>query len=670
MRWAMAASVVLMFGLVIVPLLKRLTPFGSGAEAVVQAVEGPVFLVGDFSAQAIKVGDQLKSDERVRTSKEAGAVIRLADGSLIETRERSEFYISQNGEGTTIHLDRGSVIVQAAKQRNGHLFVATNDCLVSVTGTVFSVNSGTKGSRVSVIEGEVHVDHGNAKDVLHPGDQVSTRSNLEPVPVQEEVAWSRDAERYAKLLAGIKELRRDLASQVSVPGVRYSTRLLDVVPEKTAFYAALPNLSNTIVESYRVVQQQVAKNEALREWWERKDGKKGQGTSGSGSADARVQEVVEKVRQFGTYLGDEIVVSVALDASSGHPSAPLVIAELSNAQGFRAALEAELREATNNSTDNKGPRLRFIEDPLLAQKSPDVDVDSGELCVWIRDDLFAASPKIEQLKQLAINLQSPQSNAFRGTSFYARLAQVYRDGAGLIVGADLQQVLASSLAANNERRVKAMDQLGVTNLQHFILELKEKDGRGSNRAVLSFSEPRRGMASWLAEPGPMGALKFISPDANMVASFVVKEPTALVNDLLSALQTIDPALQQHLATFEQENNLDVRRDLAAPLGGEFAFAIDGPMLPSPSWKMIFEVNDAARLQQTFEHVVERLNALSARENRRGFEWTKAEGHRRAHILHAALRRLRFRSKLRLCQRLLCDDAQQSARRPRHSLPRL
>jgi len=33
------------------------------------------------------------------------------------------------------------------------------------------------------------------------------------------------------------------------------------------------------------------------------------------------------------------------------------------------------------------------------------------------------------------------------------------------------------------------------------------------------------MASWLAAPGPMGALEFISPDANVVAAFVVKEPS-------------------------------------------------------------------------------------------------------------------------------------------------
>jgi hypothetical protein len=37
--------------------------------------------------------------------------------------------------------------------------------------------------------------------------------------------------------------------------------------------------------------------------------------------------------------------------------------------------------------------------------------------------------------------------------------------------------------------------------------------------------------------------------------------------------------------------LNLRNDIAAPLGGEYAFAIDGPILPVPSWKLVFQVND-------------------------------------------------------------------------------
>src|SRR5258705_4511733 len=118
-------------------------------------------------------------------------------------KDSFEFYLTKNGLGTTVHLDRGSIVVEAAKQSGQHLFVDTGDSLVSVTGTVFSVNSGTKGSRVSVIEGEVHMDHAGNDRVLRAGQQATTNSAIETIPVKDEVAWSRKADHYAETLASL-----------------------------------------------------------------------------------------------------------------------------------------------------------------------------------------------------------------------------------------------------------------------------------------------------------------------------------------------------------------------------------------------------------------------------------------------------------------------------------
>ncbi len=120
-------------------------------------------------------------------------MVRLGDGSVIEMKDRSEFSLTKNSQGTTIHLNRGAIVVEAAKQDKRHLFVDTGDSHVSVTGTVFSVNSGTKGSRVSVIEGEVHMDHAGNERVLRAGEQATTNASIERVPVKDEVAWSRKA---------------------------------------------------------------------------------------------------------------------------------------------------------------------------------------------------------------------------------------------------------------------------------------------------------------------------------------------------------------------------------------------------------------------------------------------------------------------------------------------
>src|SRR6185295_3559516 len=130
----------------------------------------------------------------------------------------------------------GAIVVEAAKQDQGRLFVDTGDSLVSVTGTIFSVNSGTKGSRVSVIEGEVHMDHANNERVLKAGEQATTSRTIEMIPVKDEVAWSRKATQYAQTLSSLAALNSELR-KVQQPGLRNSTHLLDLMPENTIVYA-------------------------------------------------------------------------------------------------------------------------------------------------------------------------------------------------------------------------------------------------------------------------------------------------------------------------------------------------------------------------------------------------------------------------------------------------
>jgi hypothetical protein len=215
------------------------------------------------------------------------------------------------------------------------------------------------------------------------------------------------------------------------------------------------------------------------------------------------------------------------------------------------------------------------------------------------------------------------------TPFHARIAEVYREGAGLVVAANLDQVLEHTKAkraqgANAEKHEEALKQLGVLNMKYFVLDQKESEGKTHTRAVLSFSEAQKGIPSWLAAPGPMGSLEYVSPDANIVGAFVVKNPSALVDDLLGVLDKVSPGLRKNLDQIQADHGLDLRQDVAAPLGGQFAFAIDGPIVPTPSWKMIFEVNDSAHLQQTLEHIVVEINKEAAKHGKAGLAWDRGE----------------------------------------------
>jgi hypothetical protein len=622
-RWAVAAVLVVGFALGAFTIFQRYSNTGA-ARVTLLEVNGDVFRVSDTQSRALKVGEELARGEKIRTAKDAYAVLRLEDGSLIETKERSEFYVSENSDGVTVHLDRGNVIVQAAKQRERHLYVSTPDSLVSVTGTIFSVNSGTKGSRVSVVEGEVHVNHAGTERVLHPGDQTTTQASLELVPIKDEIAWSRQSTKYVKLLSELAQLHQEVDRKVSQPELRFSTRFLGLLPEGTVLYAALPNLSVTLSESHKIMQERINQNPALRQWWESEHAKERGGP--------RLDQMIGQIREFGEYLGDEIVVSAQMN-EKGEPDNILVLGALKNSAGFRPYIEQQIKAI--NLLSKNGPKVRLIDDPANTTAAPapattEAKGPPAELLIWIQNDFFAAAPSLEQLQRLQATGGSAGTNGFVGTPFYTRINELYQEGAGLIVAADLEKIIARAVsdgAKSQEEaaRIEGYRKLGLLDLRHFIVEQREKDGRTQSRASLTFTEGQQhGIASWLAAPGPMGALQYVSPNANVVSAFVVKEPTALVDDLLGFVETTSPDLRKTLQEMEAKQGLNIRNDFAAPLGGEFAFAIDGPILPAPSWKMVFEVYDQARLQQTFERVVEQLNQWAAKEGKGGLRWERTE----------------------------------------------
>src|SRR3954467_6601650 len=66
--------------------------------------------------------------------------------------------------------------------------------------------------------------------------------------------------------------------------------------------------------------------------------------------------------------------------------------------------------------------------------------------------------------------------------------------------------------------------------------------------------------------------------------------------------------------FQSEMKFDLRDELAATIGGDFAVALDGPVLPTPAWKFIVEVNNQTKLQSTLQLIVQDINDKSAAHN--------------------------------------------------------
>lgn len=140
--------------------------------------------------------------------------------------------------------------------------------------------------------------------------------------------------------------------------------------------------------------------------------------------------------------------------------------------------------------------------------------------------------------------------------------------------------------------------------RYFIAEQKEVNHQMEMRAVVGFDGPRTGMAAWLADPSPMGALDYVSPDATVVTAFVVKNSAVIVDEVAGVVRKAPADLGVP--------GFDPRNDLAGSLGGEFALALDGPAFPVPSWKLVSEVYDANRLEATLQKMVDAFNQDAAK----------------------------------------------------------
>jgi hypothetical protein len=142
-------------------------------------------------------------------------------------------------------------------------------------------------------------------------------------------------------------------------------------------------------------------------------------------------------------------------------------------------------------------------------------------------------------------------------------------------------------------------------VKYLIATHGDASGQTESRAVLAFAQQRSGLASWLAAPAPMGSLNFVSANASAVVSAVTKQPAKIFDDIVGLVQAhnqsnVNAELQQE----EAQLGVDLRNNLAGALGGEVTFALDGPVLPKPSWKVIAEVNEPSVLQQSIAALVQ------------------------------------------------------------------
>jgi hypothetical protein len=373
-----------------------------GERARIDSIAGLAYRVGPVSEQALKVGDEVAQGEFIRTAADSHATVKLFDGSKVEMNQRAELAVSADRRNTTIHLDQGSIIVQAAHRHTGHLYVSAPDCTVAVTGTVFSVNSGTKGSRVSVIEGEVHVKHSGLESILHSGDQVATTSSVGLVPVSQEIGWSNDLNHELALLAEFSTLREKLEA-IPTPGPRYESKILPMLAPDTILYIGIPNLGDALQQANQIFQQQLSQSKVLQDWWNK---------SGNSNQHPTPEELIGQIQAISQYLGDEVVITFR-SGPAARDQGPILLAEVKQ-PGLESFLQNNLA-STLSSTQGKS-NLRVV-DPLSLSS-----LAAGErgMIMLVRQNMLVVGGDATSVQEMSAQLDAGTTQ-FAATDFGQRI---------------------------------------------------------------------------------------------------------------------------------------------------------------------------------------------------------------------------------------------------------
>jgi ferric-dicitrate binding protein FerR (iron transport regulator) len=527
-----------------------------GPRATVVSANGDLYrLSGGVLAAGAAIGDK----ERVRTGPGARAVLRLADGSTVDVNQRTELFVTAAWTGQSVHLQRGDVIVHAAKQRRGHLRVLTRDSIASVKGTIFAVSSGMGGSVVSVVEGSVAVDQPGRAVLLAPGQQAASNAAL-ATSVAQAVSWSPDAEEYLQLLASFAKIERQIAPFAGP--LRTSSELLSYVPAGAFVYGAVPNLGGKIGEGLLAAEQQAFENAAFRTWWSSETG-------------LELRRLVDRLQSVSSLLGDEVVFTIASVAPGDE--VPMVMARV------QAGKRAELASAL---------------DGLFA--------DAGESSrpYSVSDDLVVISSSPSHLAWATSHLGGGARSPFA-----AAIGDRYRRGAGWLIGVDAAPVIAMA-AGDDAPPIEFADMAGV---KYVFLEQRSPGGAEENEVTLMFDGARSGVASWIADGGSGGAAEYLSPDA-LVAGYVsMREPGQLFAEFTKLMATRQPSFQSDLSKLEQSLGTNFVANLTAAMGTEAAFALHGFSASGPTWVTVGLVNNPTVIDASLAKVIDAFNAELAAE---------------------------------------------------------
>jgi len=402
-----------------------------------------------------------------------------------------------------------------------------------------------------------------------------------PTPDQSAATVQRELLSNRELLSSFGRVAQKLQSDIKLPEPRTQSHLLPLLPKNTLFFAAIPNYGNAAQQALDIFRQELKSDAALQNWW----GKGEMATNGP-----KIEDAVERFYLLHQYLGDEIILSVSME---GNEPKFLAVAEVR-----KPGLDKFLGDLIAKYGGPSAADVRLVDPQELTATRQKEGRD--DLFVVVRPDFVFASEDVAALRTLNAGL-TRGNKEFLATQFGARVTREYQGGLTLLAGADLQSALG--LIPPPVKQEAGVQESGFADAKYLVWDHKRIDGRDVSQSELSFAGPRHGIAAWLAKPGPLTTLDFVSPDAFFALAFKLASPPAILDDLQKMSKPGAGSPFAMLPQAEQALGISVRDDLLGSLDGEIALELDDINPQRATWCATLGVKDGPRLQKTLNTLV-------------------------------------------------------------------
>jgi type II secretory pathway pseudopilin PulG len=426
----------------------------------------------------------------------------------------------------------------------------------------------------------------------HPAPQPPTHT----APVSPDAELSAELNKYPGLLEEFGRLLDKLRQDVPSPTPRSESHLLPLLPESTVAYGAAPNYGDTVSHSLAVLRKELQDSPVLKSWW----------TTGTiATSTPKIESALEKISQLYDYLGNETVLSVA---SSKEPFTFLPAQKSSTsitqktpgimlvAEVRKPGLDVFLRRWLAESTDAKskpGVRIFNPEELAAAKEFPTSD---QHLEILVRPDYVAAAFDLATLRSFNAHVKTPNS-AFATSTFGQRVSSAYSGGLTILGAADLHTLIQKIPFPKKEDQ-QTFERSGFADLEYASMRRGSVDGQESTDGQLTFSALRHGAAAWLASPGPLGSLDFVSPKANYAMAMRLTSFSQILDDVQAIAGPANANSFAAIAGGEKALNLSLKKDLLDLLGEDLTLEMDHSIPPPAAWKVIVKVKDADHFQKT------------------------------------------------------------------------